>query len=86
MDAFPLTPNGKVDRKALPAPDESALVHREYEVPQGEVEICLAEIWQTLLGVEHVSRHDDFFELGGHSLLAVNRLPVSVQHCSVKSR
>ncbi|MEI8632490.1 amino acid adenylation domain-containing protein [Vibrio sp. PP-XX7] len=71
LDAFPLTPNGKVDRKALPAPDERALVRREYEAPQGEVETCLATVWQSLLGVEQVSRHDNFFELGGHSLLAM---------------
>ena len=71
LDAFPLTPNGKLDRKALPAPDGTSLVTRVYEVPQGEVEETLAGIWQTLLNVERVGRHDHFFELGGHSLLAV---------------
>ncbi|WP_200943969.1 non-ribosomal peptide synthetase, partial [Lysobacter sp. Root604] len=71
LDAFPLTPNGKLDRKALPAPDGSSLVQREYEAPQGEIEQGLAEIWQSLLKIEQVGRHDHFFELGGHSLLAV---------------
>ncbi|WP_235567260.1 condensation domain-containing protein, partial [Lysobacter sp. Root604] len=71
LDAFPLTPNGKLDRKALPAPDGSSLVQREYEAPQGAIEDALAEIWQALLKVEQVGRHDHFFELGGHSLLAV---------------
>ncbi|WP_415843459.1 condensation domain-containing protein, partial [Xenorhabdus thuongxuanensis] len=64
------TPNGKLDRQALPAPDLSAVVTREYAAPEGEVEIALARIWQTLLGLEQVGRHDHFFELGGHSLLA----------------
>ncbi|NWD74005.1 amino acid adenylation domain-containing protein, partial [Pseudomonas gingeri] len=72
LDALPLTPNGKLDRKALPAPDSSALISRGYEAPQGETETLIAEIWQTLLGIAQVGRHDHFFELGGHSLLAVS--------------
>ena len=71
MDSFPLTPNGKLDRKALPAPDQQSLAARAYEAPVGETEIALAALWQELLGVERVGRHDQFFELGGHSLLAV---------------
>ncbi|MEQ1974761.1 non-ribosomal peptide synthase/polyketide synthase [Xenorhabdus sp. SGI240] len=71
LDAFPLTPNGKLDRRALPAPDISAVVVQEYAAPVGEIEIALAQIWQDLLGLEQVGRHDNFFELGGHSLLAV---------------
>ncbi|WP_141554442.1 non-ribosomal peptide synthetase, partial [Xenorhabdus kozodoii] len=71
LDAFPLTPNGKLDRNALPAPDLAAVITRRYEAPIGEMEIALAQIWQTLLGLEQVGRHDNFFELGGHSLLAV---------------
>ncbi|WP_419555171.1 non-ribosomal peptide synthetase, partial [Pseudomonas fluorescens] len=72
LDALPLTPNGKLDRKALPAPDLDALITRGYEAPQGEVETTLARLWQDLLKVERVGRHDHFFELGGHSLLAVS--------------
>ncbi len=72
LDAWPLTPNGKLDRKALPAPDSSALVSRAYEAPVGDVEIKLAALWADLLNVEKVGRHDHFFELGGHSLLAVS--------------
>ncbi|RMT47524.1 non-ribosomal peptide synthetase, partial [Pseudomonas syringae] len=72
LDAMPLTPNGKLDRKALPAPDSDSLISRGYEAPQGEIETQIAVIWQELLGVEQVSRHDNFFELGGHSLLAVS--------------
>ncbi|OTA16198.1 Amino acid adenylation [Xenorhabdus beddingii] len=71
LDTFPLTPNGKLDRQALPAPDLSAVVTRGYAAPVGEIETVLAQIWQDLLGLEQVGRHDHFFELGGHSLLAV---------------
>ncbi len=71
LEAFPLTTNGKLDRKALPAPDQSAVISRGYEAPQGEVETAIARIWQDLLKLEQVGRHDNFFELGGHSLLAV---------------
>ncbi|KAF9368571.1 hypothetical protein CPC16_005206, partial [Podila verticillata] len=71
LDAWPLTPNGKLDRRALPAPDADAFAHQAYEAPQGEFETALAAIWSELLGVEQVSRHDSFFALGGHSLLAV---------------
>ncbi|WP_447733392.1 non-ribosomal peptide synthase/polyketide synthase [Pseudomonas shirazensis] len=71
LEALPLSPNGKLDRKALPLPDTEALQSRVYEAPEGETETLLAAIWAELLGVERVGRHDNFFELGGHSLLAV---------------
>ena len=74
MPAWPLTPNGKLDRRALPAPDGDAYARREYEPPQGATETALAAIWQTLLRIERVGRRDHFFELGGHSLLAVQVL------------
>jgi amino acid adenylation domain-containing protein len=72
LTAFPLTPNGKLDRKALPAPDDAASARRDYEAPQGDVEQALAEIWASLLRQERVGRHDNFFDLGGHSLLTVS--------------
>ncbi|WP_230434079.1 non-ribosomal peptide synthetase, partial [Xanthomonas melonis] len=71
LEHWPLTLNGKLDRKALPAPDGTAYAVQAYAPPQGEVEVLLAEIWRTVLGVEQVGRHDNFFQLGGHSLLAV---------------
>ena len=74
LEALPLTSNGKVDRRALPAPDGSAYAARAYEAPSGEVEQTIARIWSDVLKVQEISRHDDFFELGGHSLLAVRML------------
>ncbi|HET7460299.1 MAG TPA: amino acid adenylation domain-containing protein, partial [Longimicrobium sp.] len=71
LEEWPLTPNGKLDRRALPAPDAGAYATRAYEPPEGETEQALAEIWAEVLRVERVGRHDHFFELGGHSLLAV---------------
>jgi amino acid adenylation domain len=71
LDAMPLTPSGKTDRKALPEPDVDALQTRDYEAPADEMEMLLAAIWQDLLEVEKVGRHDNFFDLGGHSLLIV---------------
>jgi amino acid adenylation domain-containing protein len=71
VDAIPLTPNGKVDRRALPAPDGARTdLQRPYVAPTTEAEVALAAICAELLGVERVGRDDDFFELGGHSLLA----------------
>jgi amino acid adenylation domain-containing protein len=70
LDSFPLTPNGKIDRRALPAieeqPKSTAII-----APRNETEQQLAEIWQSVLNLETVSIDDNFFELGGHSLLAV---------------
>ncbi|QXH58577.1 non-ribosomal peptide synthetase [Pseudomonas maumuensis] len=71
MAAWPLTANGKLDRRALPAPGSEASVRRPHEPPQGELEQRLAALWAELLEVEQIGRHDHFFELGGHSLLAV---------------
>ncbi len=81
---LPLTANGKLDRQALPAPDERAVAKRQYEAPQGEVEGVLAQIWQELLGLTQVGRHDHFFELGGHSLLAVRLVNVIREHFLVE--
>ncbi|KAF9272806.1 hypothetical protein BGZ68_002078, partial [Mortierella alpina] len=71
MDVFPLTNNGKIDRRALPKPDSDSLITYSYVAPQGEFEIALATMWSDLLNVERVGRHDNFFMLGGHSLLGV---------------
>ncbi len=72
LQALPLSPNGKLDRKALPVPGADAGLARPYLAPEGETETLLARLWAELLGIERVGRHDNFFELGGHSLLAVS--------------
>ncbi|WP_330113098.1 amino acid adenylation domain-containing protein [Serratia marcescens] len=71
LDALPLTANGKLDRRALPEPERTAVGTREYAAPQGETETTLARVWCELLEIGQIGRHDNFFELGGHSLLAV---------------
>ncbi|HEU0016395.1 MAG TPA: amino acid adenylation domain-containing protein, partial [Longimicrobium sp.] len=71
LEALPRTATGKVDRRALPAPEGDAFAARAYEPPAGETEQALADVWAEVLGVERVGRRDHFFELGGHSLLAV---------------
>ena len=74
LDALPLTANGKLDRKALPAPQGDAYGRGAYEAAVGSIETALAEIWAEVLGVEKVGRNDSFFDLGGHSLLAIRVL------------
>ena len=68
LDAFPLTPNGKIDRKALPAPTVTAAT--EYVPPRDDVETVIANVWAEILKLDRVGINDNFFELGGHSLLA----------------
>ncbi len=71
LDAFPLTPNRKVDRKALPAPSAKALETQSFVAPTSDIEAQIAAIWTRVLGVAKVGAKDNFFALGGHSLLAV---------------
>ncbi|MDT5268373.1 MAG: hypothetical protein QOH49_559 [Acidobacteriota bacterium] len=71
MDEFPLTPGGKLDRRALPAPGSARDEAEALVPPQSEVERAIAAIWREALGLEEVGIHDNFFDLGGHSLLLV---------------
>jgi amino acid adenylation domain-containing protein len=90
MTAWPLTPSGKLDRDALPAPDaDNLLPHARYRAPATPAEQLLAEIVQDLLGVENVGADDSFFLLGGHSLLGTQLVmrarelfgvPLSLRH------
>jgi acyl carrier protein len=68
LNEFPLTPNGKIDRKALPAPEQA--ITEIYTPPSTPTEHTLVTIWEDLLGIDQVGIRDDFFGLGGHSLLA----------------
>ncbi|MFE0757439.1 phosphopantetheine-binding protein, partial [Inquilinus sp. NPDC058860] len=70
LAALPVSANGKLDRKALPDPEWESSADSRAE-PEGETELAIARIWQDVLGLAHVSRHDDFFQLGGHSLAAM---------------
>ncbi|MCA9541322.1 MAG: amino acid adenylation domain-containing protein, partial [Myxococcales bacterium] len=71
LDAMPLTPNGKVDRKALPAPElDREALSAGFVAPRTPTEAALAAIWSEVLGLDVVGANDDFFELGGHSLRA----------------
>mgnify|MGYP005841699743 CR=1 FL=1 len=75
LDTLPLTPNCKVDRKALPAPHPMrSLLEEAFVAPRNPVEEQLAQMWGQVLGVERVGVRDSFFELGGHSLLAAQLL------------
>jgi len=71
LESMPLTASGKVDRKALPDPENIASLNQAYEAPRDAIELLLAGIWQDLLGVGKIGIHDNFFERGGHSLLAI---------------
>jgi amino acid adenylation domain-containing protein len=71
LAVLPVSANGKLDRKALPAPEAGAYARGAYEPPEGAIEQRLAELWAGLLGVTQVGRRDNFFDLGGHSLIAV---------------
>jgi acyl carrier protein len=71
LDALPLNANGKVDRRALPAPDPlRPELDESYVAPRGAVEEQVAAVWRQVLGVERVGVNDNFFDLGGHSLIA----------------
>jgi acyl carrier protein len=70
LETMPLTPNGKINKKALPEPEGNIATTNEYVAPRNETEQKLAAIWTKVLGVEKIGVYDNFFELGGHSLLA----------------
>ncbi len=71
LESLPLTPNRKLDRNALPAPDQIERLSITHAAPRSATERALSDIWQAVLGVERIGINDNFFELGGHSLLAV---------------
>jgi acyl carrier protein len=74
LDAMPLGPNGKLDRKALPAPDQPAAGADGYVGPRNTIEEKIAAVWSEMLGAERVGVHDNFFDLGGDSILTIRIL------------
>lgn len=80
LPALPMTPNGKIDRKALPQPGDGAAAERAISPPASETETRLAAMWTELLGVTDISRDDGFFALGGHSLLVARLLTRIERH------
>jgi aspartate racemase len=83
MDALPLTPSGKVDRQALPAPDH-ATPEKTFVAPRIPAEETLAAIWAEVLGIERVGVYDDFFDLGGHSLAVTQIVSRVVERFNVE--
>lgn len=85
MSSLPLSANGKVDRRALPAPEQVlAEVTAQLGAPRTSLEKLLSDIWRDLLGAQHVGVHDNFFDLGGHSLLAMQLVARIRAACGVE--
>ena len=81
LEAFPLTPNGKLDKKALPKPDRRQQL--DYQPPTTETERVIERMMSEVLNLDQVSREDDFFNLGGHSLLATRLVTRIKQHYDI---
>jgi acyl carrier protein len=72
LDALPLTPSGKVDRKALPAPDQSRpQLEKAFVAPRNNIEEKVKKVWSHVLSLDKIGIHDNFFEVGGNSLLTI---------------
>ena len=75
LDEMPLTPNGKINRRALPAPEVSRPeLEQRYVAPRNDIEVALVDLWQEVLGINPIGVSDNFFDLGGHSLKATRLL------------
>ncbi|MBW3694979.1 amino acid adenylation domain-containing protein [Vibrio sp. T187] len=81
LASMPLSPNGKRDRKALPAPEWQSI---EYRAPESELEVWFAKTWSEVLGIEKVGLDDNFFALGGHSLLATRVVAKAHQELGIE--
>src|SRR5262249_50207341 len=82
---IPLTPNGKVDRRALPAPEQGeGETGADFIAPRTEMETLVAEIWRETLGITQVGVESNFFDLGGHSLLATRVMNRIRERCGVE--
>ena len=81
---FPLTPNGKIDKRRLPAPDDGSVTKTEYVAPRNDTEETLSQIWKEVLGLDRVGVTDNFFDMGGHSLLATQVVTRVREHFNVE--
>ncbi|MBW4611881.1 MAG: amino acid adenylation domain-containing protein [Desmonostoc vinosum HA7617-LM4] len=84
LDTLPLTSNGKIDQKALLAPEQTRQDLRDFVAPYTPIEKALAEIWSQLLRISAISIHDNFFEMGGHSLLATQLVSRVREHFQIE--
>ena len=84
LEMLPMTPNGKIDRKALPSPLGGTMEAAAYAAPQTEMQKALAAIWQEVLDIDRVGVHDNFFELGGHSLLSMQLIAQIKDRLNIK--
>jgi amino acid adenylation domain-containing protein len=74
LDSFPLTTNGKIDRRALPTPEQAQAARKPFIAPETEIECAIAKIWQSTLNQEQIGTQDNFFELGGNSLTVLQAI------------
>jgi amino acid adenylation domain-containing protein len=84
LSELPLNPNGKIDYKKLPKPDETSIVESPYLAPRNQTENILVNIWQKVLQVSKIGVNDNFFDLGGHSLQAMNLMTVIYQEMEIE--
>ncbi|TBR56852.1 McyC [Westiellopsis prolifica IICB1] len=84
LSDLPLNPNGKIDTKKLPLPDETSIVESTYLAPRNQTESILANIWQEVLQVSNIGVNDNFFDLGGHSLQAMNLIALIYQELEIE--
>ena len=86
LECFPMTPNGKVDRRRLPEPDVASLAQAEFVAPRNATEESLAAIWCGLLNLDKIGVHHNFFDLGGNSLLAIQAISRIKEHFGVQMK
>jgi acyl carrier protein len=84
LGEFPLTPNGKIDRRALPEPEQQPAECGEYIPPRTEMEHVIADIWAQVLQIDQVGVHDNFFDLGGYSLTAISLVGKVAQKLAIE--
>lgn len=84
LNTFPLTANGKLDRRALPAPEFHTYASQHCELPKGEMEEALAGIWRDVLRVEKIGRQHKFLELGGHSVQGMRLVERIAKHFGIQ--